>query len=237
MTLETNKRNAVARKQDVINFIENTEFKGYQAIDLPYGLKTPGMDRSKTANVIFKRSIEGKSILDIGCKYGYFCHEAFARGASLVKGIEISDENSKIANEIIKLWGRDIDIINEDFSNVGSMQKFDIILLLNVLHHVNSPTAVMQKISEHTKELAIVEFPSVLDSQTGLSKFKKILYRYFFNKDSLIYLGEEKYHRTWYFSKKAFENLVINQLSLFKNVEFIPSPRKYGRYIAYCWKA
>ena len=162
--------------------------------------------------------------------------EAISRGASEVKGIEISSENAKIAKKIIELWGRNIEIINDDFSNVTKIQKFDITLFLNVIHHTISPASVMEKISKHTRELAIVEFPSVMDSQTLLSKLEKIIYNYFLSDASLIYLGNEKYHRTWYFSKKAFENLVIKQLSLFKRVEFVPSPRKYGRFIAYCWK-
>ena len=236
MDNDSNPKNTDISKQDIIQFLNETDLGGYQSIDLPFGLKTPGMDRSKTADIIFKYPIKDKTILDIGCKYGYFCHEALLRGAAVVKGIEINDENSKIANKITEFWGRDIEIINGDYLELNNLQNFDITLLLNVIHHIESPVSILNKISNQTKELAIIEFPSILDDQTKLSSFKKMDYNFFLKKTPLIYLGNKKYHRIWYFSKEAFKNLVIHQLTIFKRVEFLPSPRKSGRYIAFCWK-
>lgn len=223
-------------KEDVIKFLNETNLKGYQSIDLPFGLKTLGMDRSKSVDIVFKHSVENKSVLDIGCKYGYFCHEAILRGASIVKGIEISNTNVEIAKKIVEFWGRDIEIIAGDFLETTFNEKFDIVLLLNVLHHIISPVSILKKVSKCTNELAIVEFPTILDNHTGLSTIKKIIYKLFFNRFPLIYLGNQKYHRLWYFSQPAFENLVIDQLSLFKQVDFVCSPRKKGRTIAICWK-
>ena len=93
--------NISVSREDVINFLNETDLKGYQSIDLPFGFKTPGMDRSKSADIVFKHSVKGKSVLDIGCKYGYFCHDAIIRGASVVNGIEISDTNVEIAKKIV----------------------------------------------------------------------------------------------------------------------------------------
>jgi len=223
-------------KEDIINFLNETDLKGYQSIDLPFGFKTSGMDRSKSADIIFKHSVENKSVLDIGCKYGYFCHEALVKGASTVTGIEISSANVEIAKKIVELWGRDIEIIEGDFLETNFNEIFDVVLLLNVLHHILSPVSILKKVSKCANELVIVEFPTILDSHTGLSIIKKVMYNLFFNSFPLIYLGNQKYHRLWYFSKLAFKNLVINQLSLFKHIEFVGSPRKKGRTIAFCWK-
>ena len=228
--------NITVSKEDVIKFLNTVDLKGYQSIDLPFKLKTPGMDRSKSADIVFKHSIKEKSVLDIGCKYGYFCHEALIKGASTVKGIDISDTNVEIAKKIVELWDRDIEIFEKDFLDTDFNEKFDVILLLNVLHHIISPVAVMKKISKQTNELAIIEFPTILDSHTGLSMRKKIIYKLFLKSLPLIYLGDQKYHRLWYFSEPAFNNLVIDQLSLFSQVEFVTSPRKKGRTIAFCWK-
>ena len=236
MDQNKSKENISVSKEDVIKFLKETDLKGYQSILLPFGLKTPGMDRSKSADIVFKHSVKGKSVLDIGCKHGYFCHDAIQRGASVVKGIEINDANVEIAKRIVELWNRDIEIFEGDFLEKGYNEKFDVILLLNVLHHIISPVAIMKKISKQTNELAVVEFPTILDSHTGLSSIKKTIYKLFFNNIPLIYLGSEKYHRLWYFSKSAFNNLVVNQLSLFNRIEFVSSPRKKGRTIAFCWK-
>jgi len=231
-----NKEILTASKQNVEKFLIETKFGGYQSIDLPYNLKTPGMDRSESAKKVFKYSVENKSLLDIGCKYGYFCHDAVIRGASVVKGIEINNTNVEIAKRIVELWGRDIEIIEGDFLETDFNDKFDIVLLLNVLHHLISPVSSLKKVSKSANELAIIEFPTLLDNHTGSSIIKKTIYKLVFKSFPLIYLGNHKYHRLWYFSKPAFNNLVIDQLSLFKRVEFVDSPRKSGRVIAYCWK-
>ena len=236
MVKKKSEDNITVSKEDVINFLNKTDLKEYQSINLPFGLQTPGMDRSKSADIVFKHSIKDKSVLDIGCKYGYFCHEAILRGATVVNGVEISNTNVEIAKKIVELWGRDIEIIEGDFLETDLNKKFDVVLFLNVLHHIISPVSILKKVSRCTNELAVVEFPTILDSHTGLFTFKKIIYKLFFNSFPLIYLGDQKYHRLWYFSKPAFENLVVDQLSLFKRVEFVDSPRKSGRIIAHCWK-
>jgi predicted nicotinamide N-methyase len=54
----------------------------YQNIELPYGLSTGGADRSSTARHIFPDDMTGKTVLDLGSKFGYFCFEALKRGAN-----------------------------------------------------------------------------------------------------------------------------------------------------------
>ena len=223
-------------KKDVIHFLNTSNLQKYQSIELPFNLKTPGLDRSKSANIVFKYLIENKSVLDIGCKYGYFCHEALLRGASKVTGVEINKDNVNIARKIVGMWNRDIAIVEGDFLKTKLNQSFDTVLFLNVIHHISSPVEILKKISKFTNELLVVEFPTILDKHTGLNKIKNVLYRLFFSKYPLAYIGNSQYHRVWYFSKPAFKNLIINQLSLFKKIEFIDSPRKKGRVIAFCWK-
>lgn len=226
----------VASIEDVKKFLNETEFNGYQSIELPYGLKTPGMDRSKSADFVFKYPIKNKSVLDVGCKYGYFCNEALRRGAKRVTGIEISNENVKIARKIVELWNRNIEIQLKDFLDFNSSEKYDIVLFLNVLHHIVSPTLALKEISEIAKELAIVEFSTIFDRHTGFSKIQKFFLNFLFKKTPFAFVGSRRYHRIWYFSKASFINLVVNQLELFRKVEFIKSPRKKGRLIAFCWK-
>jgi len=225
-----------ASKDDVLQFIEQTKFSGYQCIELPYGLKTPGMDRERSADLVFKYSVKNKSVLDVGCKYGYFCHEALKRGASKVTGVEISEENVKVARGVVVLWNRNIEIRNSDFMLIPDSETYDIVLFLNVMHHIISPVTAMRKLSEIAKELVIVEFPTIFDSHTKLSIIKKFIMKSFFSNDPFMFIGKKKYHRTWYFSKNAFINLFVKQMNIFMKIDFKKSPRKKGRLIAYCWK-
>ena len=178
--------NVTVSREDIINFLNETDLKEYQSIDLPFGLKTPGMDRSKSADIVFKYSVKNKSVLDIGCKYGYFCHEAILRGANVVNGIEISDANVEIAKKIVELWDRDIEIFEKDFLDTDFNKKFDVVLMLNVLHHIISPVSILKKVSKCTNELAVVEFSTILDSHTGLSMIKKIVYKLFLKASDTV---------------------------------------------------
>ena len=223
-------------KTDVEKFLKDTKLKSYQSIKLPYGLKTPGMDRSNSAELVFKYPIDDKSVLDIGCKYGYFCHEAMKRGANQVVGVEISENNYKIAKKIIEFTNLEIQFQNTDFMLLPESPRYDIVLFLNILHHILNPIQAMKKLSNLANEMVVIEFSAIFDNHTKFTLIQKGLLRLFFMKVPFSYIGNQKYHRVWYFSKDAFINLFVNQMSLFKRIEFEKSPRKRGRFIAYCWK-
>ena len=53
-------------------------------------MEVGGEDLKPTANCIFPNDLKGKSVLDIGCHYGYYCHEAKRRGAGKVLGVELN---------------------------------------------------------------------------------------------------------------------------------------------------
>lgn len=222
--------------EDVKRFLQTTSFDNYQSIELPHGLKTPGMDRSRSAEIIFRNPVKGKSLLDIGCKYGYFCHEAFGRGAEHITGIEIDENNARIATRIAELWGRDISIQCADFMTLDIRETYDVVLFLNVLHHILSPVEALRIIGSVARELAVIEFSTILDDHSRLSVFQKLLIKTFFPTLPLAFIGTERYHKIWYFSRQALHNLLVKQLDLFRKVEFIVSPRKTGRLIAFCWK-
>src|SRR5688500_4813236 len=79
-------------EDQVRKLIETEDFR-YQKIDLPYGLSTKGHDRSATARQIFPQDLTGKTVLDLGCSFGFFCFEAVKRGASRVVGFDVDPES------------------------------------------------------------------------------------------------------------------------------------------------
>jgi len=58
-------------EEQVKTMLQETSFS-YQNIQLPYGLSTKGANRSSTAKQIFPDDMTGKSVIDIGCKQGFF---------------------------------------------------------------------------------------------------------------------------------------------------------------------
>ncbi|MBT2653042.1 class I SAM-dependent methyltransferase [Oceanobacillus sp. ISL-73] len=79
----------------------------------------------------------GKSVLDLGCGYGWHCRYARTQGASTVVGIDISEKMLTKANELTNDDGiRYVNSAIEDmeFSN----QSFDIIISSLAFHYIQS---------------------------------------------------------------------------------------------------
>ena len=244
------------KMREIQEFVKNTKFKGYQGITLPYGVQIQGENLKDTADFIFPKSLKRKSVLDIGCNYGYFCHEAKKRGANEVVGLEVNKKTAKIAKKISSLIGDGVEIINGDIKNLDFKKRFDIILLLNVIHHLINPFEIMEKISKICNDVVIVELPSPSDegflARTGkytkkfidMNIYEKIVYKATLcfkqqlfktlQKYPLAMIGDVEYHNTFYFNKKAFYNSFVIHHKLFKKVIFKDSVQKPHRIIAFC---
>src|SRR5262245_66248727 len=83
-------------KERLARLLPEEQFASHR-IELPYGLATAGADRSATADAIFPADLRGKSVLDVGCKYGFFCFEAARRGAARVVGLDVDPDSVRKA--------------------------------------------------------------------------------------------------------------------------------------------
>ena len=232
---------------DVQAFLETTQFSGYQSVPLPFGLRVPGKDRSKTARALLGDRVRGKSLLDVGTYYGFFPYDAMQRGASRALGIEADPERFAIARRIAEFNGG-YEIRHARAEQLALDEEFDIVLFLNVIHHVKDPIEVMTRLARHTRETLIVEFclpddPQYLDelyegSSTLGRKLKTgvraAALRLFANDLPLMAVGNRDYHRIFYFSQQAFSNLFMLHLKLFSRVEFLPPLSRRRRAVAVC---
>lgn len=77
--------------------------------------------------------LTGKTVLDLGCGYGENCAEFKRRGASKVKGIDISEKMLAIA----KAENPEIDFIRADMNDLSFIKEsYDIIFSSLALHYV-----------------------------------------------------------------------------------------------------
>ena len=65
-------------EKQIAELLRDEEFH-YQSIILPGGVRTSGNDRSNTLDKILPADMTGKTVLDIGCRYGFFSFEAARR--------------------------------------------------------------------------------------------------------------------------------------------------------------
>ena len=247
----------VATKPEFEKFLQEVDATTYQHIDLPYGLSLPGKDHSKKLQAVYRMDLTGKRVLDVGCYYGLYSHEAIRRGASSAVGVELNPDRYQIAKHLAQLMDDNVSIVNGDIMDVDLEGQFDVVLFLSVLHHVLDPIAVVERLASLSTEYVVVEFCSIThrlkrkgdgDSQPDGWYQRWLEWRRRFllgllDKDlGIILTGElnprdpRGYDWTFFFNEKAFHDIFVVQHKLFSGIEFVPSPQKRNRILAFCKK-
>ena len=97
------------------------------------------------------KSLEGKSVLDIGCNAGFYSIEMKRRGAERVLGIDSDDRylaQAKLASEVLGF--SDIELRKLNVYDVGALgEKFDLVIFMGVLYHLRHPLLALDLIREH----------------------------------------------------------------------------------------
>jgi 2-polyprenyl-3-methyl-5-hydroxy-6-metoxy-1,4-benzoquinol methylase len=251
------KESTAGHTPDIDRFLRDTEFSGYQQITLPSGRVIPGTDRSPAANLVYPGDLRGKSVLDVGCYYGFFLHDAIRRGAKRAVGIEADPERFRIASTLATQWDGKVDIREGLLEEVSLNEKFDVVLFLNVIHHVKDPVAVMRRLVSLCRGTLVVEFRQPHDSQfvhecfharrsitarhsrvgrvshRARMKIETRMVEWLTRNLPLIGVGGVDYHRSYFFSRAGFKNMFHVHNKMFNSVEFRPSLTR-GQSLAFC---
>jgi len=212
-------------KEDIIDLIKE-ETVWYQKIELPYGLSTPGFDRSYVTKLALDRDLSGKTFLDVGCGEGYFVFEALKRGASKAVGIDLNSTRIKVAKKIAKILGLPGEFYVGNLEEMDFKEKFDIVFALNILHQVNNPIAVIEKLMSITREKLVFEIASFGKRDAWALGLNERV-RKFFLKYPIIYVGRNGTSGTYlggkyYFSPAALYNILMFHRHLFARCRIIP---------------
>jgi SAM-dependent methyltransferase len=243
---------------DIERFLRETQFSGYQRITLPTGQVIPGTDRGPAADLVYPDPLTGKTVLDVGCNYGFFLHEAIRRGARRAVGVEANPESYRVASTVASLWGGAIEVHEGLLEEVELGEKFDVVIFLNVIHHVADPVSVVKKLASLCRGTLIIEFRQPHDSQFVRECFHReklppagprpllrritdrariaaetTLLELAAKRMPIIGVGSVEYHRSFFFSQSAFKNTFQVHNRLFKRVEFRPSLTR-GQVLAFC---
>lgn len=243
---------------NIDQFISETEFSGYQRIVLPDGKVIPGVDRTPSADIVFTKNPAGKSVLDVGCYYGFFLHEAIRRGALKATGLEPDAARFSIANRLAAEWSRKVEVFNSSLEAFESSERFDLVLLLNVMHHVSAPLKVMCKLASLCRGTLVVEFRKLNDPQyvyeclhepgqvaTKPTKLAARVWRRarfaletrlmerLTRNMPLVGVASVEYDRSFFFTPLGFRNMFVVHNHLFRDVRFMPSVTP-GQMLAFC---
>jgi 2-polyprenyl-3-methyl-5-hydroxy-6-metoxy-1,4-benzoquinol methylase len=225
-------------KQQVEALLASGDFV-YQDIALPYGLSTGGYDRSATARAIFPDDLRGKSVLDLGSKFGYFCFEAVKRGATRVLGVDVDPDSVTKARQLADCLGLDVEFAELDIDETPIRESFDFVLCLNLLHHMKNPIKVLDDLIAITRERLVLELAAL-----GRRDRRKVgvspLAGYFLRREAVMYVSQNGTSRKrsvqkFFVTPGAIENLLRYQRHMFARVEISPSEHK-GRFLAQAHK-
>lgn len=145
-------------------------------------------EKARLDYILQNVDIKNKSILDIGGNTGYFTFELLANGATNATYYDGNKEHAefvRLASDVLKI--RHKVSVNNEYYNFSQSDKFDIVLLLNVLHHVGddfgnsdlSREKALEKIIEHLN--FIMAHTDVLIFQLGFNWKGNILFPLFSN--------------------------------------------------------
>lgn len=222
------------RDERVSKLLESEHIR-YQKINLGGGESTDGHSRTSMDDILFASDLNGVRLLDIGSALGHFCLEALQHGASAATGLETSPERVRHAREIAKIVDPRAEYVSADFEQWDAPDKsFDVVLCLNVLHHLYDPVNALRKIMRITAKRFYLEVAPV--SVRDVVKMANPLALFGASGLPVILLGPtgnstRAADRTFTFSKKAIATIVNGHTKAFEPVIFHSSSFK-GRWIA-----
>lgn len=228
-------------REQLVAFLEKERPK-YQRIELPWGLSTDGEDRRETADLILPKRMDGRSFLDVGCFLGFFEHEVLKRGAARAVGIDIDPDRLRQARGLADCLGLPIEFHRLDLERDALPGTFDIVICLNVLHHVYDPIAALDRLLGATKERLILEMAG-----TWTAVKQKLLWRGnpartllypMVAKQPFTVVGKGDSKRAYgfhYLSQGALENMLLHHRGDVARVDALESPFR-DRYLVVVWK-
>ncbi len=220
--------------KDEIEALLAREDFAYQDIQLPFGLSTGGHNRSATADRIFPADMTGKTVLDLGCSFGFFCFEALRRGAKRVVGYDVDPDSVRKARLLAECMGVDAEFELRDIERQPLDEKFDYVLCLNLLHHLKNPIGALDNMIASTNESLALEVASLGSHDRGKLKIGWLTQRVL-AKLPIMYVSRNgtrgpRQVQKFFITQTALEHLLIYHRGVFARLNTQPSEHK-GRYL------
>ena len=149
----------------------------FHSFRMPDGRQIDGVKSydllSKEAQIVFRSSVQGRTVLDIGAWDGFFSFEAERRGAKSVLATDHFcwsgpgwgskrgfDHVGSVLNS--KVESRDVDVVELDPDEFG---RFDDVLMLGVLYHVKDPYRCLEAAAAVCSDHLVLETETALEHE------------------------------------------------------------------------
>ena len=149
-------------KAEIERFLAETELGTYQRVPLGHGLEIHGArDCVESFQAGLLESIEGKSVLDVGCAYGAMGFLAEEAGASRVLGIDVNAGIIQTARQIATLKESCVEFQCLDIDTQPLPSTFDVVLCYNVIHHLRHPLWALHNLANACQDWLVLEFSTI----------------------------------------------------------------------------
>jgi SAM-dependent methyltransferase len=164
----------------------------------------------RSVDYIFSRfdsnAFKNCSVLDLGCAGGGLLFYLLEKGAAKVVGVERDVERAQVAIDIKNRFNlSNFTIVIDEIQNYleNTIERFDLILLLNILHHSPNPIQIIDQICEIGPNQVILELPT-RRIYTPYSKDKEIKRKFLFPISSNRII--EEFVKRDYFLEDVFDS-------------------------------
>ncbi len=180
--------------------------KYYHDISLPSGIKIKGYSDSEGT---WKRisslvNFKDKRVIEFGCFHGFFEFKIEDENAKSILGVERNENAFKIVKRIGWIKNSKVKFVKGDIQSFKPSEKFDIALVLNMLHHVSDK----QKALETVFEIADSVIFEIKLEQNSL--VNEMAMKYGFEKKATMNSGREL-RKIILFQKKGINNLKLKE--------------------------
>ncbi len=118
-------------------------------------------------------SLEGLTVLDVGCNAGFYSIEMKRRGALRVVGVDSDDRYLAQARFAAEVSDVSIELHNLSVYDLPALrQRFDIVLFMGVFYHLRHPLLALDILHEYVVEDLLV-FQSMLRGRADCLEFQR----------------------------------------------------------------
>ncbi|MHA2023960.1 MAG: class I SAM-dependent methyltransferase [Candidatus Thorarchaeota archaeon] len=146
----------------------------YQTVELTDGHIIQGYNRNyehqtwkKVAGLL---SVKGRSVGEVGCHHGYYLLQLKEQGAGKVVGYDFNPYTVESATQIAHFRELDVNYVQLDIDREELPQKFDLMLVMNVVRHFKMPVESLRRIFNSTKCQIVFETQFDIKALLGIAK-------------------------------------------------------------------
>jgi tRNA (mo5U34)-methyltransferase len=149
----------IARRiHELGEWFQNMDLAGVPTAPAHFLGDYPAMKFRNFAQAI-PESLEGKTVLDIGCNAGFYSFEMKKRGAARVLGIDFDPAYLAQARFAAEVTGLEVEFRQMSVYDIAGLgEKFDLVIFMGVLYHLRHPLLALDLIHEHVaKDLMLFQ--------------------------------------------------------------------------------